>query len=181
MGKLQEKDIKEFVDKGYDTFIETGTGPGAVTIHNIKEAIKEIHSIELSEKIYNSNKNLLKDKKNINLYLGDSAIILKDIIENNKSKKCIIWLDAHFSGGDTKKSETFGECPIIEEIKMLSTLETPPIIFIDDAAYFLSPPPAENHKQEDWPTFDLIKKEIIKINKNYKEENIRQDIYLFKY
>jgi len=181
MGKLHIEDIKEFVDKGYDTFIETGTGPGAITIHNIKDSFKEIHSIELSETIFNSNKNLLKNENKIKLYLGDSAILLKDIVKENKSKKCIIWLDAHFSGGLTKKSEKFGECPIIEEIKILNIFETPPIIFIDDAAYFLNPPPAKNHKQEDWPTFELVKNEIIKIDKNYKTENVRQDIYLFKY
>lgn len=181
MGLLSKEDVKPFIDNGFDVLIETGTGPGAKTVLNIHNEFKEIHTIEISESVYNSNEVSLKRLDNVYTYLGDSGDLLKDILEKNKDKKCVIWLDAHFSGGNTGLSDKYGECPIIEEIKLLKLLDTPPIVLIDDVQYFLAPPPATRHKQEDWPTFNLIMEELRKINKNYKEENVRDGIYLVKY
>jgi len=179
MGKLSIEDINGFIGDGYNTLVETGTGPGAITVNNLKGYLDQIHSIELSEEIFRENVGLLSNDKNVRLYLGDSAIILSDIVHNNIDRKCIIWLDAHYSGGITGKSNDFGECPILKEIEILGNFITPPIILIDDCDYFLEKPPADNHKQEDWPSFDQIEEKILGINKNYKSELVRGDIYLF--
>jgi hypothetical protein len=179
MGKLLIEDIEEFVKRGYDTLIETGTGPGAITVNNLKSHLDQIHSIELSEEIFRQNSGLLAGERNVRLYLGDSAILLKDIVDSNKDKKCIIWLDAHYSGGVTGKSENFGECPILKEIEILGDLRTPPVILIDDCDYFLEKPPVDHHKQEDWPSFDQIRLKVLGINKDYKSEFIKDDICLF--
>ena len=63
------------------------------------------------------------------------------------------WLDAHYSGGPTGKSEEYGECPIKGELDFLKDIKEKPIILIDDIALF--------GVQKDFPKVESV---IEKIN-----------------
>jgi hypothetical protein len=99
---------------------------------------KEIHSIEINEKLYNRLcSKLLNDYNNINLYLGDSGELLGDIV-NNINEGITFYLDGYFSGGITGKSNKY-DSPIINELKMIhENIKVPnkTLIIIDDINMF---------------------------------------------
>ena len=109
-------------------FIETGSLIGLGIQAAIDAGFKKIHSIELSEKYYNYCKNKFGNKAV--LHLGDSGIILENILKNIY-EPYTIFLDSHFSGGDTSKggenSPLLKELDIIKKYYIIGS-----IIIIDD-------------------------------------------------
>jgi hypothetical protein len=70
----------------------------------------------------------------IELLLGDSGTILRDVLERQTSP-CVFWLDAHYSAGLTAKGRV--DSPILEELRLI--LKHPVaghVILIDDARAF---------------------------------------------
>lgn len=131
-------------------FVETGTYYGN-TAAAVSRFFEKVYTVEKSEKIYQMAKNNLKTYSNVNLLLGDSRDFLKDILE--KEDSVLLWLDAHWSGG-----ETYGEndeCPIIEELEVVFKSKKKKVIMVDDARLFLAPPP-KPHNIAKWPSIREI-------------------------
>lgn len=152
----------------YDTFIETGLldGENIASLYT-KGHLKDIdiaYSIELDssfiDKAY-ENFPFLKDSK-IKLINGDSGLVLNTITKNHEDKRILFWLDAHYSGGNTSKSDEYGECPIIAEMESIKNLKKKPTIIIDDLGCFQYGTP---FYYNNWPRIE----EIIKIAKKYFE------------
>jgi hypothetical protein len=109
-------------------FIETGSLIGLGIQAAIDAGFKKIHSIELSEKYYNYCKNKFGNKAV--LHLGDSGIILEDILKNIY-EPYTIFLDSHFSGGDTSKGSE--NSPLLKELDIIKKYYIiDSIIIIDD-------------------------------------------------
>jgi hypothetical protein len=89
--------------------------------------------------------------------LGDSSIVLNEILPTIKGKS-IIFLDGHWSGGDTGQSAK--DCPLNEEITHINDLfQHEGIIIIDDFRLFgLS---KETGLNENWS--DINKETILNI------------------
>ena len=123
-------DIKEF-----ETFVETGTYKGDTVFENAKH-FKELHTIEICKNAHKYCKNLAEKKKinNINFVLGDSALELKNIINNVKEKNTIYFLDGHVT--DNKSGYTGKgviDCPLLEELKQICEYSNgKSVIIIDD-------------------------------------------------
>ena len=114
---LKAKTILTFQRKyQINTFVETGTYLGE-TIELVKHNFLNIYSIELSQDLYTRAKRIFKTNKDINLFLGDSSIILSKIIKQIKNP-CLFWLDAHYSYGITAKGSI--NTPILSELKILA-------------------------------------------------------------
>ena len=109
-------------------YIETGTylGDGIKSVLNNYETI---HSIELSENWYNYNIEQFENNNNVKMYLGDSKIILPELL-NNINEPVTIYLDAHYSGGTTAFGEE--ETPLLLELQILKNRIYDDIIIIDD-------------------------------------------------
>ncbi len=136
--QLQNIDINN-----YDVFIETGLYDASNIASMFSEgyfsSIEKVYSVELNKDFVDKaflNYPFLKNKK-INLIHGDSGIALDNILKENSDKKVLLWLDAHYSGGPTAKSDSFGECPIIAEINSIKHLKNKPTIIIDDLGCFM--------------------------------------------
>lgn len=118
-------------------FIETGCFFGAGIENAISAGFPEIHSIELSNHFYTLCKQKFKDNRNVHLHLGDSSIVLKEVL-SKISDRTTFWLDGHFSACDTAKGET--NTPILAELTIISNH---PIknhtILIDDVRLFGTP------------------------------------------
>lgn len=91
---------------------------------------KKIYSIELSEKYYKLNVEQFKSFKNVNIIHGDSSIELKNLLDKIE-EPVTVFLDAHWSGGDTARSNI--DSPLLKELDVLKKREYRDIIIIDDA------------------------------------------------
>jgi len=119
----------------YDTFVETGTYRGfTIDYLKNKKAYKEFHTIEITDKWYNFCREKYKNDDNIHTYHGDSSYVLPKILEKI-NKPCIIFLDAHYSGGTTGKSNKNEDTPIIDELEYLKNRPYDDIIILDDIGF----------------------------------------------
>jgi hypothetical protein len=120
----------KFIEKYSDIFIETGTFYGDGVQSALNSNYKNITSIEISQKFYDIGKERFKNNPNVNIVLGDSAVILGDII-NKYDEQITFWLDGHFSGGDT--GHGIEEFPILQELNHIKNHKNKNhIIMIDD-------------------------------------------------
>lgn len=133
------EDIVLYFKKTYDitSFIETGTYKGGTSLWASKY-FQNVHTVEFSEIIYQQAQNNLKNIKNVNAVFGDSRKFLKDLIVKN-IEPSIFWLDAHWSVGDTYGEGD--ECPLLDELYIINSKKNKHIILVDDARFFLTPPP----------------------------------------
>lgn len=164
---LEKHNIKT---SDYDVFIETGLFDGknisSMYRSGLFEELEVAYSIELNndfvKKSYQDFPFL--EKSNVKLLNGDSGFLLNELLKENYNKRVLIWLDAHYSGGNTSISSDFGECPIIHELESIRHLKNKPTIIIDDLGCFIKNTP---HYYNEWPEL----KDIINIaNKYYKFE-----------
>jgi len=125
------KSIKDY-DNTYINFIETGTYHGG-TISKMIRYFTNLYTIEIKEEFYKKCKQKYRNTK-INFHLGDSSEVLKNILPNIEGKS-IIFLDGHWSAGNTGKGNK--DCPLYEELEnIVSFHKEACIIIVDDVRLF---------------------------------------------
>ncbi len=137
---------------GVTVFIETGTHLGS-TSSWAATLFEQVVTIEGSAHYHDEAKRRHAAKQNIRFLLGDSRILLRDVVAGCRTP-AIFWLDAHWMG----VSNVFGdnaECPVLEEIALIRDSGVEHFILIDDARLFLGPPPLP-HRAEDWPEIGTV-------------------------
>lgn len=136
-----------------DIAIETGTYKGNST-KTLAENFKQVFTIELGANLIEEAKKNCINFKNICFLNGDSSEVLKNLLPKI-SEKYLIFLDAHFSGGDTLKnpSKSIELLDELDSIKNYSSIKNN-IIIIDDFNDYMA------HK-------DLIESKIKDINPGY--------------
>ncbi|HYG35084.1 MAG TPA: FkbM family methyltransferase, partial [Clostridia bacterium] len=118
---------------GLRAFVETGTYLGG-TAEVAATVFDEVHTIELSPELARQAAERLAPKKNVQVYQGDSAKILPQILAQVKVPT-LFWLDGHYSEGTTAKGES--NTPILEELKaILSTKRQDLVLLVDDLQLF---------------------------------------------
>jgi hypothetical protein len=119
------------------TFIETGTYKGKTSMW-ASGMFDKVFTIENSKELFDSTSEKLKKYENIRFLFGNSAVQLKNVIDEIK-QPAIFWLDAHWCGSNTYGSND--PCPLLAEIITIKQSVPNHIILIDDARFFLIPPP----------------------------------------
>ena len=92
--------LKKSKFKNYNTFIETGTYTGRSIIPLAKNFPEiEFHTIEIVRELYSFARKKAESEsaKNLNFYLGNSTMLIENIINKIKKDNIIIFLDAHSS------------------------------------------------------------------------------------
>lgn len=118
---------------GARVFIETGTYRGDM-IQAMQSNFDELHSVELSERLFRRAQNRLAGNPKITLHLGDSAVVLSDILTNLEGP-AMLWLDAHYSGGFTARGDL--DSPVVDELKAIARNGCAQhLILVDDARCF---------------------------------------------
>jgi hypothetical protein len=127
-------------------FIETGTNRGE-TAAWASGHFNQVTTIEGSPLLFDAARKEYGRVRNIEFLLGDSRAHLRRLVPQ-LSGPAIFWLDAHWCGTDT-----FGqadECPVLGEVHPINASPHGHFVLIDDARYFLAPPPAP-HDADHWP------------------------------
>lgn len=124
---LKSRHLKEIAkEQNIKTFVETGTR-GGTTLFNLKDDFAQLFSVEIIEKAYQKAKSKLKNFSHINLYCGDSVLVLPKILQKI-NEPSLFWLDAHDGRNST---------PIAEELKIILQHDNlSHILIIDDRRYF---------------------------------------------
>lgn len=145
-------------------FIETGSYRGDAIKSALDAGFKRIRSCDIDEKnidfcISRFNMRNSGDKR-IQLYTGDSALMLRDMIEDI-IVPCTFWLDSHWQ---LFEHEPKGKNPFPLMLE-LQQIEQHPVkehtILIDDILYM-------THPQVTGWTLNDIKEAVRDINRNYK-------------
>ncbi len=138
---VKQNEIRKYKRRyGLDIFIESGTFMGEM-VNAQKKYFAKIISIELSNDLYVNAVKRFNGSQNIEILFGDSGKIIGDIIPK-LTKPALFWLDGHYSGGNTAKSDI--ETPIMDELAFIFQSKLHHVILIDDARLFIG--------KNDYPT-----------------------------
>lgn len=115
-------------------YIETGTYKGQ-GIKDVMAHYDFIHSIELSERYYLDAVERFIHYPHVRLYHGNSKAVLPRILKHIE-QPVTIYLDGHFSGGDTAFGDEnihgVSNAPLLGELEVLLSRSWDDIIIIDD-------------------------------------------------
>jgi len=131
-------------------FVETGTSHGD-TAELGALAFEKVWTIELFGNRLDIAKTHLAGYPHATLLLGSSPTVLTNLL-SELDKPTLFWLDAHYAGEPDKPEY---ECPLLDELRALSSLTIPGVILIDDARMFNNPP-GPPHDPAQWPTRQQI-------------------------
>lgn len=134
--------------------IELGSA-GGESIKKVAKLFKECHTVEIVEERCMPDYSL----KNVWWHTCSSVEILPAIIENLIKEKqsgvpryAMFFIDSHYSGDVEIKGE---ECPLMEELEIISGYNEDAILIIDDARLFLGHPPFPLDPRK-WPSIQEI-------------------------
>lgn len=143
-------------------FVETGTYLGDATAWAANFA-SQVLTIELSTTYHAKALERFAAQTNIRCLQGDSGELLPTLVEG-ADDRWVFWLDGHFSFGETAGAAH--ECPLLAELKALRFCKSAPCVLIDDAKFFLAPPPAP-HRATDWPELGQVFSALREIDSDY--------------
>jgi Ribosomal RNA adenine dimethylase len=112
--------------------IEVGTFKG-VTTRRLSYFFDRVISIEIDPKLHELAKQKCRGRSNIELLLGDGAVILPLVAA--RTKNSIIYLDGHYSGGETGTGDE--PEPVLKDLDLVAAhFENISAIIIDDFRLF---------------------------------------------
>ena len=148
-----------------EVFIETGTYKGKM-VYAVIPYIEEIYSIELDDTHAKNAQARFAAYPSVHIIQGESGTVLEALLETI-DKRCLFWLDAHYSGGSTAKGQI--KTPIMQEMQCI--LEHPRAqehtILIDDARCFIG--------ENDYPPLEYLQRFIQQIHPRWIFQ-VRDDI-----
>lgn len=116
----------------YSTLIETGTYLGDM-VQAMLGTFDQIHSVELAPFYYARACRRFARRPSVHIHQGNSAKMLPQILSSLKGP-ALIWLDAHYSGGITARTDV--DSPIERELQLIAGSCFKHAILIDDAHMF---------------------------------------------
>jgi hypothetical protein len=164
LGKQQV--VREYIERfSPEVFVETGTYKGKM-VYAVMPYIKEIYSIELDQNHYRNARKKFAGYPNIHIIQGQSGQILPRILRDI-DKRCLFWLDAHWSKGSTARGDL--QTPIMQEIKCI--LNHPRAdehaILVDDARLFVG--------ADDYPALQTLQSYVLSFRPDWIFE-VKDDI-----
>lgn len=141
-------------------FLETGTYKGETTLAAARHFPRVI-TVELSPEMYEFAAGRLDALHNVERILGSSPDTLRRLSPMLGTQSVVYWLDAHWCGEATAGAAA--ECPLLDELDAIGTLNDRSVILIDDARLFLAPPPAP-HQVSQWPQLSDITRALDRLS-----------------
>jgi hypothetical protein len=132
-------------------FVEGGTYRGETASWAAAHFARVI-SIEQSPDLHALAAAACRHLAHVDLRLGDTRTVLPAVVAT-LTRPALFWLDSHWSGPGTAGEEA--ECPLLDEIAAVRRSTLDHVILVDDARYFLTPPPPP-HDWRAWPSLDEV-------------------------
>lgn len=144
--KLQNINVARKISKA-TTVIEIGSYKG-VTTRRFSYLFDEVKSVEIDEALHLQAKEHCNGRTNVEMILGDGSVVLKELAP--VVSNALLFLDGHFSGGDTGMGEE--EEPVLKELDIISEyLHNFSAFVIDDFREFGT--------QKGWPSkYEVLEK-----------------------
>lgn len=133
-------------------FFETGTFEASTAL-SMAPLFERLYTVELSAKLYENAVKKLAHFPNVEVIRGNSPEVLLARAPELSRERVLYWLDAHWCN-ITEADGAIEECALLAELQAIERLNENSVVLIDDARYFLAPPPAP-HDAAKWP--DLLK------------------------
>ena len=124
---MKRRVIRKY-SRGLNIFVETGTWLGD-TVSAMSDK-KKVYSVEVQPELYRHAEIRFQGRTNIDLRLGDSAVVLPQIL-SEIHEPALFWLDGHFPPGIADNC-----CPTFQELKSVLAHPIKHVILIDDAREF---------------------------------------------
>jgi hypothetical protein len=139
--------VREYASRfGPRIFVETGTYMGDMA-HAVRDLFDRIITIELDGSFCKAARWRLRKLPHVTVMEGDSSRMLPEILQDLR-EPCLFWLDAHYSGWPTSKSDV--DTPILRELDVLLAHGVRDhVVLIDDASCFTG--------QNDYPSVDEVR------------------------
>jgi hypothetical protein len=164
-------------------YFETGLWDCDYDAISIKIALKckfnKLYSVEIRKDWVEKGKKILENEitnNRLTIYNDDSNFIEKYLINNSDFRnKTLFFLDAHVDNVNIKNY--INKCPLFNEISAIGKLDRKDhVICIDDLRLIKGNTPwgETSYGNIDW--IESIKKEILKINQNYKFSYLNGEI-----
>lgn len=161
------KDLRDFF--GLKIFIESGTNFGN-TSANAAQIFQKVYTVEIFPEFYANAQIRFKNHTNVFLLLGDSGVIFRDLIPEQREEGILFYLDGHFDGGKSGKGTL--NTPIIRELDAIQAGgHFTSVILIDDICDFQAsfyPDRIANTCFEGYPDLKELVEKILKINPSYQ-------------
>lgn len=133
MGAMKIATIREYaIQHDCKVFIETGTYYGETTLA-VCEQFEDVFTVEIEPTLYEQN-GYKFEGKNIEAHLGDSKILLPELVAKAGDRKILFWLDAHWCGGGQAPEDRMS--PVQSELEYIFSLPDSHVVLVDDARYF---------------------------------------------
>jgi hypothetical protein len=147
------------------TAIESGTYKGRTAKH-LADLADHVTTIEAEFEHYRKSKKRLQKRKNVTVLYGDSSDLIRAVLPPIKVN-CIMWLDAHYSGGSTTGKNN--PCPLTNELLQILPVRNASntIIFIDDSRGLIG--------SSGWPILSDL---VIMLNKRGYSSIIIDDVLI---
>jgi hypothetical protein len=133
------QNASELIERKKDKkiFIETGSADGDGIHCALKAGFEKIYSIELNPDLFENCKKRFYNYDNVHLICGSSEIELPKILDTI-NEPFILWLDAHWSGGNYIGEMMDVYLPKeLNSIKQYSNKFDDSILMIDDMNHYL--------------------------------------------
>ena len=156
-------------------FVETGTFEGE-SIDQIGDLFDILYTTELSSEYYLKATHRFQNNPSVKIYNDSSDQFLQNLSALLKDKSVLYWLDAHWCVATNTAGEQ-SQCPLLEELKAIASLNAESLILIDDARLFLCTPPTP-HQVTQWPSFNDVLKELFALSSSH-EVMVLNDVIVY--
>lgn len=137
----------------FDRFVETGTFRGD-TVALACERFPHVISVELSPTLHAAAVERFRWAQNVDIRQGDSPAVLAEMGRRLRDGATLYYLDAHWCEAEGTSGKV-SQCPLLDELAAIGSINDRSVVLIDDARLFLAPP-AHPHEISQWPSFDRI-------------------------
>lgn len=157
------------------TLVETGTFKGD-TVNELMPYFERIISIELSYTLWKEAAKRFEGYPKVQIMQGSSDKKLSDLRSELINTGVVYWLDAHWCVASNTAGE-LSQCPLLDELRAIDSLNNESIVLIDDARLFLAPPLAP-HEISQWPSLHQLIKALFDLS-DIHELTVVNDMMIF--